>query len=148
MKKPVKVTLEDRVLGLVVKVDTLEKRVEFLDGWRKDHNEWLSSLHEDRRARLNEPKPTPNLDWRAELEKFIPLAKVLNENPREYYCVIGDQAKSGYSNIGRTWKGTRAQAEDHAASILRNHPGCPELLVVQVVSKVGRKEPDIQVVRV
>lgn len=65
------------------------------------------------------------------------------------FCVIGNVARNGFGgNIGRTWKGTQQQAEDHAASILRNNPGCPELLVVQVVSKVGRKEPDIKITRV
>lgn len=72
-----------------------------------------------------------------------------HEQSAPRYCVIGDSAKNGFGgNIGRTWKDTQHQAENHAASIHRNHPGCPELFVVKVVSKVGRKEPDIKVTRI
>jgi hypothetical protein len=63
------------------------------------------------------------------------------------FCVIGDMAKHQYP-ISRTWHNTQERAEEYAASIVRNSQTTEELLVVQVVSKVRRKEPDIKVMRV
>lgn len=66
---------------------------------------------------------------------------------RGEFCVIGDKSGHQYP-ISRTWKNTQAEAEQYAASLVRNQPSTTELLVVQVVSKVGRKEPDIKITRV
>ena len=66
---------------------------------------------------------------------------------RGQFCVIGDKSGHQYP-ISRTWKGTQAEAEQYAASLVRNQSTTTELLVVKVVSKVGRKEPDIKVTRV
>lgn len=67
--------------------------------------------------------------------------------PEGQFCVIGDKASHQYP-ITRKWHGNQEQAEQYAASLCRNQPSCTELLVVKVVSKVGRKEPDIKVTRV
>lgn len=65
----------------------------------------------------------------------------------EQFCVIGDKATHQYP-VTRKWHSSQEQAEQYAASLCRNQPNCTELLVVKVVSKVGRKEPDIKVTRV
>jgi hypothetical protein len=98
-------------------------RITALESWHKDHNEWLCSLHEDRRARFT------------------------GVSAHGEFCVIGDRSGCKYP-ISRTWKDTQAEAEQYAASLVRNQSTATELLVVKVVSKVGRKEPDIKVTRV
>ena len=63
------------------------------------------------------------------------------------FCVIGDKAYHQYP-ISRKWHPTAEEAEQYAASLVRNQSTTTELLVVQVVSKVGRKEPDIKITRI
>lgn len=160
MKKPVKKTvkkvdwaapdlsLEDRVLGLVVKVDNLEYKINVLGN--DVNNLKAEMLHK------------PNQLWGAvkTLEKRVDYAcEVVGDVRRDsmadqpsvrsnyQFCVIGDKAKHQYP-ISRTWHTSQETAERYAASLVRNSSTTEELLVVQVVSKVGRKEPDIKVVRV
>lgn len=90
------------------------------------------------------------LDWKAELEKLMPLAKALNENPRpaetsERFCVVGDKATCQYP-ISRTWHSTQERAEQYAASLIRNSSNTEELLVVKVVATVKRKQPEMEVI--
>lgn len=110
-------------------------------------------------------KPVPGLDWRAELEKLMPLAKALNENPRVIYddgahrstevrpekpfCVIANTARYAHGGAqGRTWCTTQKIAEGYAESLMRNHPGMyDEMFVVEVVSKVAKKSPELEVTR-
>ncbi len=106
----------------------------------------------------------PNNDYfaRATSKRIDALENLLSEQPKyramelngqtvqqpvEQYCVIGDKAKHQYP-ISRTWHATQLAAERYAGSICRNQPNCEELLVVKVVSKVGRREPDIKITRV
>lgn len=134
MKKPVKVKKRLAALDVIENTE-LWNAVKKLEG-RVDYA--CQVVADVRRESMYSPGFAEELTARSKA--------LLNQGQ---FCVIGDYAKNGFGgNIGRTWKGTQQQAEDHAASILRNHPGCPELLVVQVVSKVGRKEPDIKITRV
>ena len=86
------------------------------------------------------------------LEKEVcRLSRAANEHAgfkavRERFCVIGDKAKGGFSNMGRTWHASKESAEQYAASLIRNQPGhIDELLVVKVVSKVSKKHPEIRI---
>lgn len=41
---------------------------------------------------------------------------------RERFCVIGDKAKGGFSNMGRTWHASKESAEQYAASLIATSP--------------------------
>lgn len=145
-KKPVKkgwaapkVKLEDRVLAIAEQATDTQHRLSNLaarvDGaWGK-----ITTL-------------ANKLDMfgaGAAVDAAVALHRSTEVRPEKPFCVIANTARYIQGGAqGRTWCATRKIAEAHAESLMRNHPGMyDEMFVVEVVSKVSKKQPELEVTR-